>query len=312
MKSILVCILLLSFYLTPFTQTAQSGNSNYLEFNSVDFGSSSFRLQTQSYSIDEFRSLMLTPKLDFINANDFQSSESTTGSLSRTIQVGVGFHVKSKKDNLIGNPLVRFGLGYAQTNLHYGRFRSNSTTTIDSVFVPNSSVRRPLDSIHNATLTIRSEQAFLNLSASILWQTDPELRFCLYGGVGVGFGVTTSSRISMTYNQDTYKEVLYSNGATYQRYDYEYVYQREWSDAQPWHIVSFNAPVGLDFRWGRIGRPLSYFHLFFELGPNFQILSAQALTPSNYYGLWISWGCRFRVFDQSLTRKNRMSAKINW
>jgi hypothetical protein len=292
-----------------FHSNAQINGSNHLEFSTVDFGSSRFRLQTQSYSIDEFRALMLSPKMDFINDSEFQLSNHTWRTSSNSILASVGFLLNNNGPYLKGNPLLRFGLGYTQSSPQYAHFGASSSTTIDSVFVPNSSMPRPLDSIYNANISFRSNMNFINLSASILWQTDPELRFSLYGGFGVGFGITSTSSITVNYNETTHKEILYSNGATYLRYDYSSTSFNEWVDAQPWHSFSFSSLAGVDFRWGRRGRPMSYFHLFFEIGPNYQILSADTMSPSNFYGVWTSWGCRFRIPEIKVESNDRISGR---
>lgn len=305
MKKCIIIFLNLFIWICSFAQSGQYGNTRFFEFNSVDFGSSRVALRTQTSSIEEFKSLMLTPQLNFINANDFQLRGNQIRNVMTSIQVGAGFHIQDNKNSFRGNPLVRFGLGFTQSNLHYASFEANSSTTIDSVSVPNSSVLRPLDSINTTTLTFFSRQGFLSLSASVLWQTDPNLRFCLYGGIGVGFGVTTNSQVSFNYNQTTHKEVRYSNGAIYDRYDYQHTSKSVSTDALPWHFVSFSAPIGIDFRLGNRDRFWNYLHLFFEVGPSFQIISAQQMNPINNYGLWTSWGCRFRMFESSTVGSNR-------
>jgi hypothetical protein len=302
-----------SFLLLCVASNLQAQSDSYssairLAFNSVDFGSISFSHQLSPISIHDFKSLMLSPKLDYIDPAAFEQNNFQSRFVTTEMHLAVGFHLIENNKHMKGNPLLRFGIGYYQTNLNYGYYSANSITTVDSMSVPGSSALRPVDSVFSGSLSLFSSSSFLTLSSSILWQTNPEKRFCLYGGIGMGFGLSTKSSVDYDYRASSSKIVRNTNGSVYQEFDRVSESDWGWTEAKPWQYVSFNALAGLDFRLGNSDKFWKYLHWFFEIGPNFQILSAQQLTPFNNSGLWMSFGWRFRMIDFAKP-KTRLSSK---
>ena len=172
---------------------------------------------------------------------------------------------------------LRAGIGYSDRALmgvslgNYERFRHDTLTssqTGQQVFV-DSVVYRGVYAYYNSQ--------FLSLETSLIFRTNSEARWSLYGGVGLGFGVGFNGRTDVSRYEYWSIESPIANkyGNTH--------YESESIPSENSFFYGVNTPLGVDFRIGKKCEFWNRIHLIYELRPAFTVYNLAGeqnrLTP---------------------------------
>jgi hypothetical protein len=156
---------------------------------------------------------------------------------------------------------LRAGVGYSDRTLqgvslgNNERFRHDTLTSSQTgqQFFVDSAVYRGVYAYYNSQ--------FLSLETSLIFRTNSEARWSLYGGVGLSFGIGFNGRTDVTRHEywsiespisTNYGNVLYESESISSRNSFFY---------------SVNTPLGVDFRIGKKREFWNRLHLMYELRP---------------------------------------------
>ncbi len=189
-------------------------------------------------------------------------------------------------------PQFRLGIRY-QGN-HYDFFNANRSEAflIDSLYNGQGEVIGHIDSVeaHFYHLFYKSDQ--LHVDFSMIYSTRPDLRFTLFGGIGVAGGFSTRSWLQINHYTRTYSSSHirdYGYADHYQHYFYLNPH-RTLEQAPGNAAATFYLPMGLRFRLGQHGSRLEHVQLSYELQPCIQGIFIRGFDPLVQTGVMQSIG----------------------
>jgi hypothetical protein len=197
--------------------------------------------------------------------SQFYSPYSSSGGFS--LQTGIQF-LNRENNEYRSNPTLRVGLRYASINQFSDWSTSEDRTAYDTLVGQNTSNIYYLDSVRSKTVRGNYEYEQISIDASLIFRTKDELRWSVYGGVGVRFGLSINAKTSIGYDESEYTNVRgYSNEMSIPTYAYlgsgiNESYQNKNSFGGSAYL-----PLGVDFRIGKDSPFWNMFHLYAEAQP---------------------------------------------
>jgi hypothetical protein len=271
-----------------FTQDSTSSSKKKLIVTDVFLQGGSFSENLTYSSVDDFRNLAPESRFlnqDLSNFNDQASGNVFIGNPSFSASIGLKFR-DEKGDNYRSNPLLRVGVSYFSSNpVSSGIFR-NESFVVDTLVSTTTGETVLVDSLVNEGYSMDYIADQLRLDVSILFRTNPEARWSLYGGVGIAAGISINARTEISYYSLQFDE--FSNGGA-----------GSFENEQFNNQVSFGLftylPFGLDFRLGK-NEFWKRTHLFYEVSPGLnmtfipELNTATNIAIRNGLGLRVNWG----------------------
>ena len=206
----------------------------------------------------------------FANPRAYHAMEAETFSMALLIDW-------RHKDNSprLGNPKLRVGFAYSSGFYTPHQFVRSSRTPYDTVqvIVGGETTPYPRDSVYTESYRFDNWSRRLRMHASILWQTNPEKRWSLFSGVGLGFGVSIYSEIEHYFSSSYSIETQTSpNQSLFQGYFLNepsgYIANSgSLSQGARWIDANIFVPIGLDFRLSKKENLFKKMHLIAEITP---------------------------------------------
>jgi hypothetical protein len=298
----LACVFLLCFILNVlFAQNTDSINQRRFEFNSFDLGPSFQITSAPVFSMEVYKGLILSNDFPVENTSGFGVTGKKSNNFIPLFNASLGFHLKnSQGKKKFGNPIIRIGFGFGESEITRNTLSKNSRNTIDSIFVSSTNSVQPIDSTSRESVFFKINSNLLYFNSMFLFQTNPDKKMCFYGGIGFGFGFSVYSNIHYNYSLRWRKE--HPIGAGTQQLASGEILKKETERMLPYQFYSLSLPVGFDIRFATYTRFWRNIHVFFEIAPLFQysIVQNHSVEPRN--GVYFSFGGRFRVFDKTIVR----------
>lgn len=212
-----------------------------------------------------------------------------------SLQTGIQF-IDKKNDKLKNNPTIRLGLGYGRVSQFNGWSSTEDRTAYDTLIGQNTGEVHYLDSIKSKTINGNYTYERITLDASIIFRTNHESRWSVYGGLGFSFGMSINAHTTLTYREMNYTNIRgYTNNAPlYLPVNGEGVYNEHHQNKSALG-GSVYVPLGVDFRLGDGSTFWNMFHLFAEAQPgvNFQNVPELDKTISQT-GILLNTGIRVK------------------
>jgi hypothetical protein len=243
----------------------------------------------------------MTPNSNIIKKYGAGLTKTNTNHLdvnsSTAVLLGIHFRKKDKSDYK-SNPILRIGLSSYSTSNTLGRFDNENRFTYDSLFSNKTEQTILRDSIITEGYTIERFTQQIRIDIALLFSTNKEKRWVLYGGIGANAGVSLNATTRVDFWR-TRKSETYKAGDT-DRYDRiiefgESNNEREVFKNKTTTAASFYTPIGVDFRIGKKRDFWKQLHFFYEMRPSVNLNSIPELGTFSYLnlhtvlGLKITW-----------------------
>lgn len=206
-------------------------------------------------------SIILPKNLDGFSSSDWNSS----GGGMTTASIGLKFR---KKDGSVyhSNPLLRIGIKSSNANVFSASYQKESRSRFDTLSSNSSGEIAYLDSVNSTYYSMDYTSRHLRLDLSLIFRTNPEKRWSLYGGLGLSAGIFYNAETEITKSDQYYVEFEYKDvTASSEQYFYnEDNYKTEYHRNKNGFGTELFAPVGVDFRISKSGF-FSKIHLLYEI-----------------------------------------------
>ncbi|MEX1190837.1 MAG: hypothetical protein WED10_11560 [Brumimicrobium sp.] len=226
----------------------------------------------------------------FDNASSYYSPYRTNGGFS--LQTGIQF-VDKESGNLKKNPTLRLGLRYGNVNQLNGWSTTEELSAYDTLVSQNTGELHYLDSINRRTVTGNYSSEQISLDASLIFRTNQDLRWSVYGGLGLSVGFTINATTNIEYREKNDTEIRGYSSDYYYIEDENIITENYRNKSSI--IGSLYAPIGVDFRLGKNSPFWNMFHLFAEAQPSINFYNIPELNRTeSYTTLFFNTGIRVR------------------
>ncbi|MDX1445585.1 hypothetical protein [Lishizhenia sp.] len=211
---------------------------------------------------------------------------------SANYKLGVGLQFRDKtKTGFRKHIELRVGLSY-NSYRGYNSYRSSyEKTPYDTLVSQQTGQEYYIDSIYTEYSSINHNFDMLSIDASLIFRTNAEARWSLYGGIGATYGTSLYSRTNVNSGEYGYT-VGAQTGSSYSwnsSNNKNESYRNEANTAFTVYV-----PVGLDFRIANNNEFFKNLHLYTELTPNFTLQNIGGFETMKSPGLGMNFGAYYR------------------
>ena len=248
-------------------------------------------------TLDDFKKLAPQSILLQNDMSDYSQYEGSSMSTNGSFSAMAGFLFRNSDQTAYkANPLLRLGISYfSATSLTSTLYKEERRPT-DTLASSQSGQFIFMDSIISKRYDMNYTSDQVRLSGSLIFRTNPEARWSLFGGVGATLGLSVKASTEINYSEYGYAEAKYSNGYYTSYYDYESENSRteRFINKNNFNASAF-IPLGIDFKIARKSEFWRRIHLYYEIQPGINITSiAELKTVSNVsihqgIGLRVNW-----------------------
>jgi hypothetical protein len=236
-------------------------------------------------SLSDFKKLAPNSTLLNENFSNFNHSNSmgVDGSSMFNVMVGLNFLDKAKQ-TYKSNVQLRLGINYMAIQGLANSYFKETRKAYDTLISQQTGQYTILDSITYQSYRMNYNSKQLRLDGSLIFKTNTEARWGLYGGIGVSFGASINASTDIVYSKYTRAEnptgINYSsNNSNSNDVNKSEVYIQKNNIGASVYI-----PLGIDFRIGKKKEFWKHTHLHYELRPGITYLSVPELrTYTNNY-----------------------------
>lgn len=212
-----------------------------------------------------------------------------------SLQTGIQF-VDKEDGKLKNNPTLRLGFRYGRVNQFSGWSTTEERSAYDTLIGQNTGEVHYLDSVKSKTINGNYVYERISLDASLIFRTNQDLRWSVYGGVGLSVGLSINANTNIQYSESDDTEIRgHSNNAS------NYYGMNENNAMTENHTNkssiggSLYVPVGVDFRLGKNSPFWKMFHLYAEAQPGISFQNIPELDKTiSQTGLFLNTGIRVR------------------
>ncbi len=170
------------------------------------------------------------------------------------------------------NMTLRAGVGYSNRTLLGLSMGRTDRYAFDTLTSSLTGQQYFVDSVVHRSLFAYYNTQFLSLESSLIFRTNSEARWALYGGVGLNFGFGFNGRTDITRHEYS---TIESQGSY--NYSNDYDFENESNSVANSYFFGINAPLGVDFRIGKKREFWNRIHLVYELRPGISVYTIPGL-----------------------------------
>jgi hypothetical protein len=195
----------------------------------------------------------------------------------------------------ISNPnrQFRIGLTYISQTGFSNSMRKERHHIYDTVSTPQGNLY--YDSVETKTVQMKYGSEQIRLDVSLIFRTDANARWSLYGGIGLSAGTSLNSFIQIYQNTSNY---IQTRGALI-GYNYAnsgvYDYHEETFRMKPNYGANVYIPLGVDFRMGRKRPFWKRLHLYMEMRPGISMMAIPGLPAFTTGQMHNGFGLRVKL-----------------
>lgn len=299
MKTKFLLLSVLTFPIAIFGQAGQPTTMKRFKINEIYFQLGFFSERNAIGTLTDFQSL--APQSILLD-NNFAGYSSSNGLSLRTnsmfsVMLGIQFNDKENKTHKT-NPLLRLGVSYFSGTTLKEYFHKEDRKTYDTLTNAQTGQTIYFDSVTTKSSGMNYSSEQLRVDASLIFRTNPELRWSLFTGIGITTGISINVYTEINFSQSDWTESRYPNGNGSSSFYSAYSggdLKKEIVKNKMNSGLSTYIPMGIDFR---IGKKIEFWkrtHLFYELRPSINMTSIPELrTVTNAaiqqgLGLKVSW-----------------------
>jgi hypothetical protein len=241
----------------------------------------------------------LAPNSPVLN-QDFSGFNASYGSNTNVgggLSALIGFSIYNKKrGEYLPNCTLRIGLqGYGMTQLSQS-YNKNTTVTLDTLYSASTQTTVYIDSNYYHNISMSKSATNLALDLSLIYNSNPERRFQIHGGIGLNVGAAIASRTNID-EFETSKINVRANGAqvygnntqVYGNNNYNNAFTLEAYRNKTGILGAVYFPIGYNFRLSNKKEFLKNIFLFGEFRPAVSITHIPELfvnVNTNFSGLF--------------------------
>jgi hypothetical protein len=194
-------------------------------------------------------------------------------------------------------PELRLGFIYGGRSGRSGYFSRTDSSPYDTLTSSQTGDQYYVDSIWRSSYYVAQMYERFGLDAALVWHTQG--RWSIHAGVGLMAGVLANVQTFIEYNEFSGVSSTSSGGHSpnasghYGTGDLQYVTETLQRGTGWW--TSLYTPLGLDFRFGRVGDFWTRVHAFMELRPQLVVQHTDDLGTNTTFGIQNLFGLRFRL-----------------
>jgi hypothetical protein len=261
------------------------------------------RLQQTFATPSEFKTL--APESPLLN-RDFTGLSSSANffygqNSSLSILLGVKFANKDKTAYR-KSPSLRIGITYMSSSLLTGGLYETVRGGVDTLESAQSGAVVYVDSSTSKYYAMEYRAQQLRLDCSLIFRTDPKMRWGLFAGVGVTAGYSVNANTSVSYSERKWVRFR-SDAGDQDPFNYfsplrnsgGYKTENEKFRNKNSFTTSAYIPIGIDFRIGKKRAFWKMTHVFYEMRPgvNFSFVPAlhtfASTSMQHGLGLKVAW-----------------------
>ena len=253
-----------------------------------------FILQPNSpASLTDFKKLAPNSTLlneNFSNFNQ-RNTMGTDGNSVFSVLLGLNF-LDKEKQLYKSNMQLRLGFSFLGNQGLLNSYYSETRKPYDTLVSQQTGQYSTLDSITYQFYGMNYNSKQLKLDGSLIFKTNSEARWGLYGGIGLSFGASINASTSITYSKYTIAEKTFGTTTTNYNSSNNGVNKSEVFLQKNNIGGSVYLPLGVDFRMGKKKEFWKHTHLHYELRPGINYLSVPELR--NYTNTCFQQGIGIR------------------
>lgn len=210
----------------------------------------------------------------------------------------VGFQFNDRqKEKPRPNPLLRLGISYYSGYPLANSFSKETSGIYDTITSSQTGNIIIIDSVNKEYFSMDYFTNYLRFDASLIYRTNPEVRFSFFTGAGLTAGISFNSETYIYHSNYTWLKAQPSGDSYYPtgRYTKSRDYSSEYFSNKSNFGFSGYIPLGMDFRIGKKHPFWSNIHLLYEmrLGLNVNFIrDLKTVTNTNVHsglGLKFTW-----------------------
>lgn len=244
----------------------------------------------------------LAPNSQTLNQDfsGFYSSNSNYINIGGGLSALLGFSIYNKKRAAyLPNCTLRLGFqGYSVSQLSQGFIKEN-TVALDTLYSASTQTTVYIDSNYHHYINLSKNATNLALDFSVIFNSNPERRFQLHGGIGLTTGAAIASNTSV-YESESTKLIVRTQDSYYSgNSNFSSDYTQENYRNKTGLVGSIYFPLGYNFRLSNKREHLKNIYLFGEIRPAVSITQIPELfvnVNTSFSGIF---GVRF-VFKNAV------------
>lgn len=290
-QCLLLVLAILFFSSTTFAQKGEVDQTSSISLTDVFIQIGSFTERSNDVSLTDFRSLAPQSEILKDDFSDFSRLGGTTytGSTALSISLGIQFNNKERSSRK-ANPLLRIGLTYLSGSSLTTNFFKSESFPIDTLVSASTGQVYYVDSLSSENYNMEYVSEQIRLDAALIYRTNPEARWSLYGGVGLAAGVSLSAHTEIYFTNFILDDDFRGGGNSR---DGSFKSERIDNDMNFGFLTYI--PLGIDFRLGNNKEFWKRTHLFYEVSPGINFTTIPELNTianasiRNGLGLRVNW-----------------------
>lgn len=210
------------------------------------------------------------------------------------LNANVGLQIRSNEtEGYRKNVFLRAGLQFHNVNISSNSARVEYKKRVDTLTSNSDGSVTYVDSTERRSTNYSKKAEMLNVDAALIFHTNQEQQWSLFGGVGLTFGASLSSYTEVYYNKENNFELNgqygWNNSNYYPFSGWNSEYKRFNNKTNLTGIIYL--PMGVDMRLGNHKDFWKRLHVFYEFRPSLmfhhtpEIGTINAFTLSHGLGL---------------------------
>ncbi|NEN25031.1 hypothetical protein G3O08_16135 [Cryomorpha ignava] len=201
MKSVLYSTLAYAFFLlTTIDSYSQNTNASTprIAVSEVTIMGGVMSLPSYGNTITMFKTL--APNSDILagDLSKYSNSFEPTNHALGVFNTYVSLQFNGKDGAEKRNPLLRLGITYQGGQRLTKNLKFETRTPYDTLVSSQTGTNTYIDSIYTSTIEMRYRTSQVLADVAVIWRTNPEFLWSLYGGLGFAGGISLDNRTTVT------------------------------------------------------------------------------------------------------------------
>lgn len=229
-------------------------------------------------TINDFKLLSQNNERLDQNLSSFEGNGGRTFQNELSFSALVGFRFKSGANDVkFKNPLLRVGIHYLSGNALSSGLFNQTRTTYDTLTSSVTGRTYFVDSVQNHYLGMNYRYEQIRVDFALIYSTNPEKRWALYGGIGGTIGASINAQTEISESKWNYTETVFPNNQIVGNHQFNSSYQSDIVANKLGIGFSGYLPMGVDFRIGNKRVFWQQVHLMYELRPGVNFMHVPEL-----------------------------------
>jgi hypothetical protein len=180
------------------------------------------------------------------------------------ISGAIGISSYNEKTKTISNPQIHLGFIYFSDNILSANYSSSERRRFDTLTSNQTGMYYYRDSIISKYYSMNYTTEQLRLDASVVYRTNYESRWSIFGGLGLEAGGSLNAATDVTYTETINIET--SGGTVSNVFASTNSINEHFKNKNSWSATVY-LPLGIDYRIGKKREFFKRLHLYAELRP---------------------------------------------